>query len=91
MSLEAHFYLPGCRSLKEKRGRMRGLRDRFGRAANVAVCELSQQNNHQQAQYRFVACAASAQVVEQTLADIERELQFAVDGQLLRVEREVLR
>lgn len=91
MSLEAHFYLPGCRSLKEKRGRLRGLRDRFGRATNVAVCELDKQDNHQQASYLFVATAASAAVVEKILADIEREIQFAVDAQLLRVEREVLR
>ncbi len=90
MSLEAYFYLPGCRSLKEKRGRLRGLKDRFGRATNVAVCELDSQDNHQQAQYRFVATAASATVVQKILADIERELQFAVDAQLLRVEREVL-
>ncbi len=91
LSLEAHFFLPGCRSLKEKRGRLRGLRDRFGRAANVAVCELDLQDSHQQAHYRFVACAASATVAEQALADIERELQFAVDAQLLRLQREVLR
>ncbi len=91
ISLQAYFYLPGCKSLKEKRGRLRGLRDRFGRAANVAVCELAQQDNHQQAQYLFVASAASAQAADQTLAGIERDLQFAVDAQLLRMEREVLR
>ena len=85
--LVAEFYLPGCRSLKEKRGRLRGLRDRFGRATNVAVCESAMQNAHQQAQYVFVACGASAAVVEKTLADIERELALGVDAQLLSLRR----
>ena len=89
-SIVARFYLPGCRSLKEKRGRLRGLRERYGRASNVAVSEILDQDAHQQAQYLFVACGASAAVVEKTLAEIERELQFAVDGQLLSMERRQL-
>ena len=37
--LELEFHIPGCKSLKEKRGRLAGMRDRFGRLTNVAVCE----------------------------------------------------
>ena len=86
-SLVADFFLPGCRSLKEKRGRLRGLRDRFGRLSNVAVCESESQDMHQRAQYLFVVCGSSAVVVEQTLADIERALQFGLDAQVLELQR----
>jgi uncharacterized protein YlxP (DUF503 family) len=37
--LTVNFYLGGCRSLKEKRQRLKGMRERFGRTFNVAVCE----------------------------------------------------
>uniref|UniRef100_UPI0025BD1F44 DUF503 family protein n=1 Tax=Halomonas sp. TaxID=1486246 RepID=UPI0025BD1F44 len=37
--LTLHISLPGCQSLKEKRQRMGGLHERFGRNPAVAVCE----------------------------------------------------
>ena len=88
--LQIDFYLGGCRSLKEKRQRLKGIRDRFGRAANVAVCESHHQDVLKRAQWTFVASAGSRDVVDKTLMDIERNLLFSVDAELVNVEREWL-
>ncbi len=88
--LQIDFYLGGCRSLKEKRQRLKGIRDRFGRAANVAVCESFHPDVHQRAQWTFVASAGSSDVVDKTLMEIERNLQFSVDAELINVQREWL-
>ena len=57
------FHLPGCRSLKEKRQRLGGLRDRFGRNTTVGVCESGLQDAHQRAEWTFVAVGDRKSVV----------------------------
>lgn len=88
--MKIDFFLAGCRSLKEKRQRLNGIRDRFGRANNVAVCESDHQDLLQRAQWTFVAAAASRDVVERALTDIERNLHGSVDAELIEVRREWL-
>ena len=88
--LSVNFHLGGCRSLKEKRQRLSGIRDRYGRPANVAVCESDFQDSHQRAQWTFIATASSANIVEQALADIVRNLELSVDAELIDVHRERL-
>ena len=85
--LQIDFFLSGCGSLKEKRRRLKGLRDKYGRAANVAVCESDHQNTHQRAQWSFVATASSPEVVERTLTEIERSVQLGVDAELVSTQR----
>ena len=85
--LQVDFLLRGCRSLKEKRQRLKGVREKYGRAPNVAVCESDFQDVHQRAQWSFVAAASSADVVEQTLSEIERNLQLGVDAELVNAQR----
>ena len=80
----------GCRSLKEKRRRLRGLRERLGQATNVAVCESGHQNAHQRSQWSIIAAAADALVVEKVLADAERLVERSLDAQLIGAEREWL-
>ena len=87
--LTARYHLNGCRSLKEKRKRLKGLRDRFGKITNVAVCESGFQDSLQRSEWSFIAGAQSAVVVEQTLAKIELSLEN-VDAQLLDIDREQL-
>jgi uncharacterized protein YlxP (DUF503 family) len=84
------FRLGGCRSLKEKRQRLKGLRERFGKATNVAVCESAFQDVLQRAQWAFVATAASGDVAERALSDILQTLQFSVDAELIGVQQESL-
>jgi uncharacterized protein len=88
--LRIDFYLGACRSLKEKRQRLNGIRERFGRAPGVAVFESDHQNLLQRAQWTFVAGAASPDVVEQVLAGIERDVQTSVDAELIGIQREWL-
>lgn len=89
--LRVDLHFGGCRSLKEKRQRLKGLRERLGRATNVAVCESGGQNAHQHSEWSIIVTAADAVVVEKTLADLERAVQLSVDGALLGVRREWLR
>lgn len=84
------FHLSGCRSLKDKRQRLSGLRDRFGRNPNLAVFESEGADDHARAQWTFVAAAASARVVEQLLAGIERDIETLVDAEVVAVRREWL-
>jgi uncharacterized protein YlxP (DUF503 family) len=88
--LTVNFYLGGCRSLKEKRQRLKGMRERFGRTFNVAVCESDYQDTHQRAQWSFIATAANGEVAERTLGDILRTIQTSVDAELIDVHQEVL-
>ena len=50
LTLDLH--LEGCQSLKEKRARTRGVRDRFGRLSQVAVCESDFSDGSHIARYR---------------------------------------
>ena len=84
------FHLAGCRSLKEKRRRLRKLRDRFGRVPNLAVCESGYQDQHQRAMWSVVAVAASPIVVEQSLGDVERWVQESIDATLIDIDRQII-
>ena len=84
------FHLPGCTSLKEKRSRLQRLRDKFGRAPNLAVCESGYQDSHQRARWSVVAVAASPKVVEQALGDVETWAEGRLDATLIRIQRDVL-
>ncbi len=88
--LRATFYLPGCNSLKEKRQRLAKLRDKFGKQSNVAVCESSMADELRQGEWTFVAVSASAKVVQQTLAEIERFITQSLDAEILNLEQEWL-
>jgi len=88
--LVVELHLEGCHSLKEKRHRLLGLRDRFGKQPNVAVCESDFQDEHQRAQWSFVALGADGKLVEQSLRRIEDHIESAVDAVVTNLEREWL-
>jgi uncharacterized protein YlxP (DUF503 family) len=52
--LRFHLHLPGCASLKEKRGRLQPLLHRLRREFNVSAAEMDLQDSWQEA---VVACA----------------------------------
>jgi uncharacterized protein len=70
--LTLHLGLPGCTSLKEKRGRLKPLLHRLHREFNVSVAEMARQDAHGEA---VIACAA----VGNDRTHLERSLQ-AVRG-----------
>ncbi len=65
------FYLPGCRSLKEKRRRLRKLADVFGGQQQVAVVESGHQNSHQSSHWTFVVASLDKSGAESICRRIE--------------------
>ncbi|PMR75198.1 DUF503 domain-containing protein [Billgrantia endophytica] len=82
--------LPGCASLKEKRQRMGGLHERFGRNPSVAVCESADHDRLEASEWSFVVTGTSSLQVESLCSEIEDKLQRTVDGRVLDVVREML-
>jgi uncharacterized protein YlxP (DUF503 family) len=84
------FSLPGCSSLKEKRQRMGGMHERFGRNPAVAVCESGEQHRHDASQWSFVVIATSKREVESLCSQIEDKIQRTVEGRVMDVTREII-
>jgi uncharacterized protein YlxP (DUF503 family) len=66
--LTLHLHLPGCASLKEKRGRLKPLLARLQREFNVSAAEMDLQDKWQEA---VIACA----MVGNEAVHLERSLQ----------------
>jgi len=88
--LEIEFHLPGCRSLKEKRGRLRGLRDRYGKQGNVALCESDFQNVHDRSLWSFVIVGTESKIIDQTIARLQESIEEVVDALVASSRREDL-
>ena len=82
------FSLPGCSSLKEKRQRVGGLHERFGRNPAVAVCESGELNRHDASQWSFVVVGMTKREVEALCSQIEDKVQTMVEGRIMDVVRE---
>ena len=80
--LSLRFHLEGCTSLKEKRQRLGGLRDRFGRQPNVAVCESGDQDARERAEWSFVVAAGTRAIVDRTVAEIETFVAETLDARV---------
>ena len=86
--LTLRLHLEGCSSLKEKRRRLNGLRDRFGRQPNMAVCESDLQDAWQEAEWSFVAVANSRAMTDRLIAQVETFLGEMVDARVVSRELE---
>jgi uncharacterized protein len=82
--------LPGCRSRKEKRQRMGGLHERFGRHPAIAVHESGELDRLEASEWPFVAVAGSVAKMASLLGEIEDRLQRTVDGRVMQATREML-
>jgi uncharacterized protein YlxP (DUF503 family) len=69
--LTIHLQIPGCTSLKEKRGRLKPLLARLHREFNISVAEVDRQDAWQEA---VIACALVSSDHSQT----QRALQGVV-------------
>lgn len=88
--LALEFRLAGCASLKEKRRRLGRLRDKFGRVANLAVCESAFQDSHRRSRWSVVAVAGDPTTVAQSLDVVERWAAETVDATIVDLARQVL-
>lgn len=89
VELVVQFHLPGCRSLKERRGRLRGLRDRFGRQAGLAVFETHLEHA-QHAQWHFVAASSERRLAQRQLDEVLQFLEQSVDARFTVRSRQEL-
>ena len=88
--LTLRFRLPGCNSLKDKRQRLSGLRDRFGRQAAIAVCESDLSDSLQSAEWSFVALGSSPATATNVLDGIEKFVQESIDALVVGRQLEIL-
>ncbi|MFZ5910889.1 MAG: DUF503 domain-containing protein [Chloroflexota bacterium] len=89
--LTIHLRLPGCASLKEKRGRLKPLLSQLHKKFNVSAAEMDRQDMWQEA---VIACA----LVNADAAQVQRSLQTVVkwvegnwpDGQIIDEKIEII-
>lgn len=83
-------YLPGCRSLKEKRRVLQGVIDRLRSRFNVAVAELDYQDAWQQSRLGVCTIANSGPFVDEVLAKVIRLVEAEQRLMIQRVSTEKL-
>ena len=72
-------HLPGCHSLKDKRGVVKPLTTALRRTLNVSVAETGQQDLWQRAEIACAVVGSARVVVEETLRAADRMVEGA-DG-----------
>lgn len=88
--LTVTFSLPGCSSLKEKRQRVGGLHQRFGKNPAVAVCESGKRDQHDASEWTFVIAMTTKREIESLCSQIEDKLQSIIDGRIMTIEKEFI-
>jgi len=88
--LTMKFSLPGCRSLKEKRQRIGGMHERYGRQPAVAVCESGSRDSLDASEWSFVVTGLTTQEVDSLCSEIEERIQRTVEARITEVVREKL-
>lgn len=90
-TLTLHLRLPGCRSLKEKRGRLQPLLHRLHREFNVSTAEMDLQDKWQES---VIACGMVGNDrvhLEQSLQAVRRWVEAHwPDGEVLDDALEIL-
>ena len=87
--LSVELFLPGARSLKDKRMVLRRIKDRLGKF-NVALAEVEHQDLWQRAGLGIVAIGTSQAHVEQQLSAVADEIDRVEPGAMTRTEVEFL-
>jgi hypothetical protein len=89
--LTNHLHLPGCASLKEKRGRIKPLMARLRREFNVSVAEMDLQDKWTEA---VIACAmvnSDAVTLRQSLQSVAKWVEGNwTDGDVIDQKIEIL-
>ena len=88
--MTVEFHLEGCTSLKDKRSRLRGMRDRIGRQRSIAVAETDHQNMLYRSEWAFLVLAQNQRLVDKIIMEIEKDLTSQVDASIVSMHREKL-
>jgi uncharacterized protein YlxP (DUF503 family) len=84
LSLEIHF--PYSQSLKDKRKELNSLKGRIRQKYNVALAELDYQDTWQRTKLGIVTVNSQPAVVENILAQILRDVEGHVNGDVLKAD-----
>lgn len=84
--LVLEIYLPYSHSLKEKRQRLKRLKDRLKTRHNVAFSELDYQDKWQRSRIGMVTLNSRKVVIEKTFNQIIRDTEECIDGEVLNTE-----
>ena len=87
--LSLELYIPGARSLKDKRMVLRGVKDRL-RKFNVAVAEIAHHDLWQRAGLGVVTISTTEAHVDQELAAVVAEVERLEPGMITRTEVQFL-
>jgi len=74
-TLTLELLLPGCTTLKEKRGRLKPLISALRKEFNVAAAEMGHQDHHRMATLGLVTLGNDARTLDQFLAVIPRWIE----------------
>jgi len=74
-TLTIDLYLPGCRSLKEKRGLLRKLISRLQRDFNVSVAEVEKQDLHQSARLGVAVVSTDRAFANRVLSKVVERVE----------------
>lgn len=89
-TLTLHLRLPGCSSLKEKRGRLQPLLHRLRREFNLSVAEIGLQDRHAEAVIACAMVANEAAYLQSALQTVVRWLHANwSDGDVLEEKIEI--
>lgn len=88
---EFQLLLPGARSLKDKRSRIKSLQARLGNKFNAAVCETDHQERWQRAAIGVAVIGNERRHVENMLDNITDFIEgFSDEIILLQADREII-
>lgn len=88
--LEVKISIPEARSLKDKRSVLRGVKDRIVARMNVSVAEVGAQDYWQSAELAMVTVAATRDVVERRLSELQQFLRSDPRYNLLTVDQHLM-
>ncbi|MBP7274675.1 MAG: DUF503 domain-containing protein [Kiritimatiellae bacterium] len=88
--LEVKISIPEARSLKDKRSVLRGIKDRLVARMNVSVAEVGAQDYWQSAEMAMVTVAATRDVVERRLSELQQFLRSDPRYNLLTVDQHLM-
>ncbi len=88
--LSLEIYLPYSHSLKEKRQRLKRIRDRLRNKYNVAFAELDFQNKWQRSKIGIVTISNQKSSVEKIFNQIIQDVMDNIDGEVIHTHQEYL-
>lgn len=89
--LTIHLHLPGCGSLKEKRGRIKPLLARLRREFNISVAELDLQDKWSETVIGCAAVSADSIILQQSLQSVAKWVEGNwTDGDIIQQKIEII-